>query len=37
LNYVPKEGVESLLRKYETLSRSIGAFSASLRKKTTST
>jgi four helix bundle protein len=33
LNYVPKAEGESLQRKYETLSRSIGAFSASLRRK----
>ena len=37
LNYMPKEEAEALQRKCETLSRSIGAFSASLRRKTAST
>ena len=36
LNYMSKEEAETLLRKYETLSRSIGAFSVSLRKNTAS-
>jgi len=37
LNYVPKEEAEALQRKCETLSRSIGAFSASLLRKAAST